>query len=142
MMALLRALLFRRTNLLLDVAPALVCLAGIMYLGLIPLKRLPDPGFFPADKFWHAVAFAVFALLLFRALQHFLPSVLSSARIAALGSSLVGALLEVLQSLSAYRSAEVLDLVADVAGALVAMLFLNWMRPRSDAELTAEQLAP
>ena len=89
----------------------------------------PDPGldFEYQDKVIHFIAFGLFVVLLRRALRYLRPewSAVQQLRSAALLSSLLGALLEVWQSFLPTRSAEGLDLLADVLGAL-AVAFLLW----------------
>ncbi|HKY37026.1 MAG TPA: VanZ family protein [Polyangiaceae bacterium] len=108
-----------------DVAPALVYLAALFWFGLTPLKSLPGPEFRFADKVWHFLAFAVLVVLLARALWHWGRRLTLAGRDGALLSAGLGALLEVLQSLTAFRSAEVADLVADGLGALAAYFVLR-----------------
>lgn len=108
-----------------DVAPALLYLAALFWLGLIPLKSLPGPEFALADKVWHLVAFGGLTALLSRALRHLQRSALQAAALAALLASALGAMLEIFQSLTRYRAAEVADLVADALGAWLAYLALR-----------------
>lgn len=109
-----------RRGFLLDVLPALLYLAVLFALGTAPLKSLPGPDFELIDKVWHLVAFAGLAALLARVGVFLRYSPERAAALGAGGSCVLGGLLEVLQSLTAYRSAEVADLVADVLGALLA----------------------
>jgi VanZ family protein len=108
-----------------DVTPALLYVAVLFWFGLIPLKSLPGPDFALVDKFWHLAAFGGLAALLSRALRHFRRSPRQAAGLAALGASALGGLLEVLQSLTPYRSAELADWVADSLGALLAHVVLR-----------------
>jgi VanZ family protein len=117
-----------------DVAPALLYVAALFWFGLTPLKSLPGPEFGFADKVWHFLAFAVLAVLLARAIWHWGRKLALANRDGALVSSGLGALLEVLQSFTAYRSAELADLVADGLGALAAYFVLRRLAARvSDA---------
>ena len=125
-----------------DAVPTLLYLAALFWFGLIPLKQLPGPGFRFADKVWHFVAFAVLALLLARALRHWGRRPLVAGRDAALGSAGLGALLEVLQSFTAFRSAELLDLVADALGALVAYVALRRLSAGADDAAPRPTLEP
>ena len=104
----------------LDVAPAVFALAVMGWAGLIPLKSLPGPDFLFADKVWHFVAFGGLAGLLSRALAHFGRSALVAARDAALLATILGGVLEILQSFTAYRSADWADFVADALGTTLA----------------------
>jgi VanZ family protein len=108
-----------------DGAPALLYLALLFWLGLIPLKSLPGPDFELADKLWHLLAFGGLTALLSRALRHFRRSALQAAGLAALLASGLGALLELFQSLTRYRSAELADMLADTLGAVLAYVALR-----------------
>lgn len=107
-----------------DVAPALVYSAILFWAGLIPLKSLPGPNFKLLDKAWHLVAFAGLTLLLSRVFLHWGRGG-TAARDAAIAATLLGALLEILQSFTAYRSADWADLLADALGAALAYLVLS-----------------
>src|SRR5882672_12911401 len=104
----------------LDVAPAALYLALLFWAGLIPLKSLPGPDFALADKVWHLMAFGGLAGLLSRALRHFGRPSLTAARDAALVATALGGLLEILQSFTAYRSADWADFLADSVGTALA----------------------
>jgi VanZ family protein len=110
-----------------DLLPAVLYLALLFWAGLIPLKSLPGPDFELADKMWHLIAFGGLTALLSRALRHFGRSVLESIAAAGSASALVGGLLELLQSLTPYRSADFADLAADALGALLAYVVLRWL---------------
>lgn len=110
----------RRRGVLLDVLPAAAALLLMFWLGLIPLKSLPGPDFELADKFWHLIAFGGLAGLLSRAFAYFGRQALLAARDASLVSVTLGALLEVLQSFTRYRSADWADLLADALGVALA----------------------
>jgi len=114
-----------------DVAPALLYVVALFWFGLTPLDHLPGPEFRFADKVWHFLAFALLALLLARALRHWGRRLAVAGRDAALASAGMGALLEALQSLTTFRSAELADLVADALGALAAYFVLR--RPSAGA---------
>ncbi len=110
-----------------DVVPALLYVAALFWLGLTPLESLPGPEFRFADKVWHFLAFALLALLLARVLGHWGRKLALAGRDGALASAGLGALLEALQSLTTFRSAELADLVADALGSLVAFFVLRWL---------------
>jgi VanZ family protein len=112
-------------GLAIDVVPALLYVAALFWFGLTPLKSLPGPELRFADKIWHFLAFALLTPLLARALRYGGRKLATAVRDGALASAALGALLEVLQSLTAFRSAELLDLVADALGALVAYWVLR-----------------
>lgn len=87
-----------------------ICALAILVLSLIPtVPHMPTTGW---DKSNHVLAFAVLTILGTRAYP---------ARIAAVlaGVFLYGGLIEVLQSFTAYRFAELGDLIADGLGVLI-----------------------
>lgn len=102
----------------------LVYLAVLFWAGLIPLKHLPGPEFKLADKVWHAAAFGGLAVLGSRALRHWKRSSDFANRAAAWLAVALGGVLEILQSFTAYRSADVADFAADALGAGLAYLVL------------------
>ncbi|HEY3664961.1 MAG TPA: VanZ family protein [Polyangiaceae bacterium] len=113
------------------VGPALLYIGAIFYGGLIRMRALPEVGFVPTDKLLHAAAFAGLAFLLLRAAVFGMPRAAARRQLsfAALGASAVGALLEICQAFVPYRSADVLDWVADTVGAGLAIGVLTvWQR--------------
>jgi VanZ family protein len=110
-----------------DLLPAVLYLALLFWAGLIPLKSLPGPDFELADKMWHLIAFGGLATLLSRVLRYFQRPLGQAIAIAALVSAALGGLLELLQSLTPYRSADFADLAADALGALLAYAVLRWL---------------
>lgn len=109
-----------------QVLPSVLYAAALFYGGLIRLAALPQVGFVSTDKLLHALAFGGLALLLARTVHFFqpLPSLGKKLLWGALGSSVVGALLELCQAFTRYRSADVWDWFADTVGALLAVLLL------------------
>jgi len=117
----------KRRGLGLDVVPA-VCALGLMFwFGLIPLGHLPGPEFELVDKVWHLFAFGGLAGLLSRTCVYFGRNALRAAREASLASVSLGALLEVLQSFTRYRSADWADLLADALGVGLAYAVLRFL---------------
>lgn len=112
-------------GLALDVVPAVAYCIVLFWAGLIPLKSLPGPDFALADKVWHLMAFGGLAGLLSRALAHFGRPALAAAREAALVATALGGLLEILQSFTAYRSADWADFLADSIGTALAYAVLR-----------------
>jgi VanZ family protein len=110
-----------------DLLPAALYLALLFWAGLIPLKSLPGPDFELADKVWHLLAFGGLTTLLSRVLRYFRRPLLQAMTTAALLSAGLGGLLELLQSLTPYRSADFADLAADVLGAALAYVMLRWL---------------
>lgn len=109
----------------LDVLPAALYLVALFWAGLTPLKSLPGPDFALLDKAWHLAGFAGLAVLLARAAVHFGRRPRAAAASGALASAGLGIGLELLQSLTAYRSAELADVIADVLGAGLAYAVLR-----------------
>ncbi len=112
-----------RQALLLDVAPVVPYTVVIFYTGLIRLGALPEVGFVATDKLLHALVFGGLALIVLRAARSLLPrrSLVKRFTFALFFSSFVGALLEMCQWFTTYRSADVLDWVADTVGAILAL---------------------
>jgi VanZ family protein len=97
------------------------CLAVVMVLALAPPRTpMPSTGW---DKVNHALAFAVLAVLGRGSYAQHKVRVL-------LGLLAYGGVMELLQGLTGYRSAEWLDLAADAAGLLLGwpMAGLAWRR--------------
>lgn len=108
-----------------DVLPALLYCLLLFWAGLIPLKSLPGPDFKLADKVWHAAAFGGLAGVACRALKYGGRSPRLAARDSALIAAGLGGLLEIFQSFTAYRSADVWDFVADALGAMLAFMAIR-----------------
>jgi glycopeptide antibiotics resistance protein len=127
----------KRRGLALDVAPAVLALACMFWLGLVPIDSLPGPDFELADKMWHFIAFGGLTALLARALCYFGRAPLVAAREATAASAALGGMLEVLQSFTRYRSADLGDLLADTLGALAAYLVLRALSLAAAKDLPA-----
>ncbi|NKE64808.1 VanZ family protein [Ramlibacter sp. RBP-2] len=94
-----------------------LCMASVLALCLMPpAQHLPSTGW---DKANHALGFAVLAVLGLAAYPA------RTARVLA-GLLAFGALIEVLQSLTGYRTAEWLDLLADGAGLAAGWPLARW----------------
>lgn len=112
----------------LHVVPALLYVFAIFYMGLIRPPGVQAPKH--ADKVMHALAFGFMQIVVLRAVRF------EIARIPARRQNLVafvlavaaGAVLEIVQSFTPYRSAELLDLVADAVGAGIVALVVEWHR--------------
>ncbi|HVR19450.1 MAG TPA: VanZ family protein [Polyangiaceae bacterium] len=120
------ATLSERGSFLNDVLPALVWTAICFIFGGIPNPGPSVPLDFPVDKLEHAAAFGVLQILALRALRYELPGSLPRGMpwIAALVSTLVGGALELYQLTVPNRSAELMDLVSDAVGAVLATLLM------------------
>lgn len=110
---------------LFDCVPAVAYLAVLFWMGLVPLQSLPGPDFELKDKAWHLLAFGGLAALCARAIAHFGRPPQLAARDAALSAMLLGGLLELLQSLTRYRSPDWADFLADSLGAAIAYAVLR-----------------
>lgn len=120
-----------------DVLSLLLYCGVLFWAGLIPLASLPGPDFKLADKAWHALAFGGLAGLAARALKHWGRAPLPAARDSALLALMLGGLLEVLQSFTAFRSADLADFVADGAGALMGYFVVRLLEmPTTSPEPT------
>lgn len=118
---------------LLDVLPAVAYLAVLFWFGLTPLQSLPGPDFELADKVWHAGAFGGLAALLARLSLQLGRREEGAARFGALASAILGGALELLQSLTQYRSADLADFAADALGAALAYVALRGWRSSTPA---------
>ncbi len=116
-----------------QVVPALLYVFAVFYGGLTPAPHLPGPAFSFKDKVLHAFAFGFMHWVFYRALRFGLPrrTFLFHNGLAFLIVTAAGGLLEILQLLTSYRSAELLDFVADALGAAVAAWVLTRL-PRAD----------
>lgn len=96
--------------------PFWICLVAVLVLSLLPPSiNMPSTGW---DKFNHALAFGVLALLSSRAYPN------HCLRLLVLLLA-YGGLIEVLQSFTTYRLAEWADLLADGIGLIAAMLLMK-----------------
>lgn len=117
------------------VAPALLYVLAVFYLGSIATDPLEDVAFTWKDKVLHAIAFGGMQLTVGRAVRFLWPelSIRSVALRSAVAAALFGGLLELWQAALPHRSAEFLDFIADAVGAGLAGLW--WARrQRSLAE--------
>lgn len=115
----------KRRGIWLDVAPAVAALALMFWFGLTPLTSLPGPQFELVDKVWHLVAFGGLAGLLSRAFAYFGRTALQAAAEGSLVAVTLGAMLEVLQSFTGYRSSDWADFLADSLGVALAYAMLR-----------------
>ena len=95
-------------------------------VSLIQLKNMPNIGVSFGDKIFHFVAYSVLAFLWFSALFFkFNVSITKAIVYSALSSIVFGIILEALQgSVTAYRSSDVYDAVANTLGVLFTVLIL------------------
>jgi VanZ family protein len=100
------------------------CLAVVLVLSLLPPRvPMPSTGW---DKMNHALAFAVLAVLGCRSYPRLTLGVLP-------GLLAYGGLIELLQGMTDYRSAEWLDMLADGVGLLSGWVFLRLVFARTSA---------
>lgn len=97
-------------------------------LSLAPSSRLPKihswSDLITVDKFAHALVYAIFAVLLYQVLK---TKVNSPKLLALFIAASYGAFMEFLQHISATgRTYEFADMIANTAGALLAMVLCNW----------------
>jgi VanZ family protein len=114
--------------------PAVLDAALILVIGSLPVAPPGTERF--SDKTLHCIAFGILAWLASRAFRHLSPGEPASALVRGFLSSVaVGAGLELWQALLPYRSAELLDFVADAIGALIAVLITAgvWQLTRAKA---------
>jgi VanZ family protein len=120
----------------LNVVPAVLYVFAIFYTGMIHLPRVDAPTNF--DKVMHAGAFGFMQLVVLRAVAF------EVARIPARRQNLIafilvvaaGGLLEVVQSFTSYRSAELLDWIADIIGAGLVAIVVERLRSGARASST------
>jgi len=128
--------LIDRWGLLFYVAPVLVYLVVLFWLASIRTGYTIPQDFIAKDKFNHFSAFGLLALLVLRGIRYKFAAMSLRPMVAAsvVTSSVIGALLEVWQLQFPYRSADVLDWVADTLGALLAgvagFLWISWRARR------------
>jgi len=109
-------------------APVVLYASLVLILSLMPAQGGPA-GY--EDKFYHGTAYLVMACVFLRALYMTRPVGAFAAAVAAvLFASSFGAMVELLQSLTATRTAEVLDALANGAGAAVGSLIYLSIRSR------------
>jgi VanZ family protein len=108
-----------------------VCLVVVLVSALMPPQIIVPP--MGWDKMNHAMTFAMLAMLGCRAYPERKVQVL-------LGLLAYGGVIELLQSLTSYRSAEALDVVADGVGLLVGWTFTRVLwRIRPASQLPKDQ---
>ncbi|MFO0569302.1 MAG: hypothetical protein U0263_26830 [Polyangiaceae bacterium] len=100
-----------RAGFFMQVVPALLYVFAVFYGGLIPAPHVPGPQISYSDKVLHALAFGFMHWVFYRALRFALPRrAFRFHNVAAFVCvTAAGGLLELLQLMTSYRSAEVLD---------------------------------
>ncbi len=112
--------------------PALLWAILIFTLSSLPRLSPPPVGLKLSDKVYHFIEFAIFGLLLIRALQYLSGAARQRSAIlwAALCGILWGALDEFHQLFVTGREASVLDALADAAGVTAVAVVLWWWHTR------------
>jgi VanZ family protein len=117
-----------RPGLIVKVGPPALLTLVVLGAGLAPSVPRVPLAIEWADKVEHAIVFSLVAYCYMRAARHIWPQALPSLlRVrAAFGAVALGASLEILQALVPHRTAELLDLVADAVGALIALVAMRF----------------
>jgi VanZ family protein len=117
-----------RSGFFLNVVPAMLYVVAIFYGGSAPNPELPEVALFQADKLLHFIAFAGMQMTMLRAVRYELERLAYPRQLllSAVLSTVVGGALELYQLMLPDRSADVLDLIADGAGAFGAA-FVLWL---------------
>lgn len=122
-----------RGGVFLNVVPAALYVIAVFYAGGMPAASLPGTELTFGDKVLHAIAFAGMQIAMFRAVRQLARDRGAAWQIAVAFAvtSGFGALLELYQLGLPHRSAEWLDLLADVFGAGVVALLqrARWRTP-------------
>jgi VanZ family protein len=123
----------KRGGYFIHVVPAVIYVFAIFYGGLIPAPHVPGPEFHAQDKFLHAVAFGLMTFVIYRAVCFVRPKLAVRPKLGlSFGAVLfLGGFLEILQAFTSYRSAELLDFVADGVGAAIVVALLDFRARRS-----------
>ncbi len=125
-----------RAGAFLHVAPAILYVGVVFYLGSISIDPLEGISFDLKDKVLHVLAFGGMQITQARALSFLWPE-WSRKRVAiwaAILTSLVGALLELWQAALPHRSADFFDFAADALGAaLAAFVWTRFLGARTEA---------
>jgi len=110
-----------------QVVPALLYVFAIFYGGTAHPPEVPGPQINQLDKLLHAIAFGFMQLVVLRAVRY------EGSKLAFRTQNLlafalvvtVGGLLELVQMTTSYRSAELLDWIADAIGAGAVAAFVD-----------------
>ncbi len=120
----------RRARQILSAIPLLLWMGFVVYLSLLPARKLPKKLLRVDDFYLHALIHAVFVFLAVAAWTQFdfRKPAPRGVLLSSLGISFVfGSTMEFLQSrLTTYRSASLQDVMANTIGALIMALALLW----------------
>ncbi|APA00927.1 VanZ family protein [Flavobacterium commune] len=112
------------------IGAALCWTANILYLCLIRISELPEIKISYIDKYIHAFFYFVFSLLWFYALQFYFKKVSRKKLfvVVVLMAFVFGIAIELFQTfLTTSRSGDVIDVVANTAGSLLAILLIRFL---------------
>ncbi|GGA78828.1 hypothetical protein GCM10008015_19470 [Flavobacterium palustre] len=110
------------------IGAALCWTVNILYLCLIRISELPEIKISYIDKYIHAFFYFVFSVLWFYALRFYLKKTNSTKLfvIVFLMAFVLGVAIELFQTfLTSSRSGDVVDVVANTSGSLLAILFIK-----------------
>lgn len=113
--------------------PAIIYATAIILMSSIPRLSAPEFKFLFFDKLAHFVEYAVFAFLTFRSFSHISHKVTRgwAFLLSALFLSLFALLDELHQYFVPGRYSDVYDLIGDILGALVVLVYLWRWPPRA-----------
>lgn len=116
-----------RPGFFLHTVPAVLYVLAVFYAGTLGRPPLPDVGGLPQDKIVHFFAFGLMQVVIYRSVRFELAEIGLDRQlvVALVSTSGVGALLELVQATLPHRSAELLDWLADTAGALLALFIMR-----------------
>ncbi|WP_181161610.1 VanZ family protein [Flavobacterium sp. GSA192] len=112
------------------IGAALCWTVNILYLCLIRISELPEIKISYIDKYIHAFFYFVFSLLWFYALQFYFKRVSRKKLfvVVVLMAFVFGIAIELFQTfLTTSRSGDVIDVVANTAGSLLAILLIRFL---------------
>ena len=117
------------------VVPALLYTFAIFYGGMSHPPSLDGANVVGMDKVLHACAFGFMQLVVLRAVRYEGSKLSFSGqnRLAFVLVCAVGGILELVQMTTTYRSAELLDFVADAVGAGIVAALVEWRFRRQEA---------
>jgi len=112
--------------------PALLFASAILTVSNIPNLRSPELRFIPTDKLAHFLEYSIFAFLTFRSVSHITLSVSNRTIfiVSLLILAIFAAIDEYFQRFVPGRVSDLADYAADLAGAVLVLLFLGLRRWR------------
>ncbi len=105
-----------------------------LVLAVLSLVKSPTPNGIPtnSDKLFHLLAYCLFTLVWFLTLHNsFKKERKKSITIAVIAAIVLGIIIEILQhTVTTYREADLLDILANTVGACLAVLIINFVTKR------------